>query len=75
MRPDARISHGLHLQERPPMTMPPLSAIRCFEAAARHQSFTRAAGELGITQAAMSYQIKLLEERLGPLPDGGWRRR
>lgn len=49
------------------MNLPPLAAIRCFEAAARHQSFTRAAGELGITQAAMSYQIKLLEERLGPL--------
>ena len=49
------------------MNLPPLAAIRCFEAAARHQSFTRAASELGITQAAMSYQIKLLEERLGPL--------
>jgi LysR family glycine cleavage system transcriptional activator len=49
------------------MNLPPLAAIRCFEAAARHQSFTRAAGELGITQAAMSYQIKLLEDRLGPL--------
>jgi LysR family transcriptional regulator, glycine cleavage system transcriptional activator len=48
--------------------LPPLAAIRCFEAAARHQSFTRAAHELGMTQAAMSYQIKLLEERLaGPL--------
>jgi LysR family glycine cleavage system transcriptional activator len=45
--------------------LPPLSAIRCFEAAARHQSFTRAAEELGMTQAAMSYQIKLLEERVG----------
>ncbi len=49
------------------MNLPPLAAIRCFEAAARHQSFTRAASELGITQAAMSYQIKLLEERLGAL--------
>jgi LysR family transcriptional regulator, glycine cleavage system transcriptional activator len=49
------------------MNLPPLAAIRCFEAAARHQSFTRAAGELGITQAAMSYQIKLLEDRLGQL--------
>ena len=37
----------------------------CFEAAARHLSFTRAAEELGMTQAAVSYQIKLLEERLG----------
>ena len=45
--------------------LPPLSAIRAFEAAARHLSFTRAAEELGMTQAAVSYQIKLLEERLG----------
>ena len=49
------------------MPLPPLSAIRCFEAAARHLSFTRAAEELGMTQAAVSYQIKLLEERFGPL--------
>lgn len=45
--------------------LPPLSAVRVFEAAARHQNFTTAAGELGMTQAAVSYQIKLLEERLG----------
>lgn len=45
--------------------LPPLSAVRVFEAAARHQSFTQAAAELGMTQAAVSYQIKLLEERLG----------
>jgi LysR family glycine cleavage system transcriptional activator len=46
-------------------TLPPLAAVRVFEAAARHQSFTQAAAELGMTQAAVSYQIKLLEERLG----------
>jgi LysR family glycine cleavage system transcriptional activator len=46
-------------------SLPPLSAVRAFEAAARHQSFTRAAEELGMTQAAISYQIKLLEERVG----------
>jgi LysR family transcriptional regulator, glycine cleavage system transcriptional activator len=46
-------------------SLPPLSAIRCFEAAARHQSFTRAARELGMTQAAVSYQIKVLEGRVG----------
>jgi LysR family glycine cleavage system transcriptional activator len=45
--------------------LPPLAAIRCFEAAARHQSFTRAAKELAMTQAAVSYQIKILEDRLG----------
>jgi LysR family glycine cleavage system transcriptional activator len=45
--------------------LPPLNAIRAFEAAARHQSFTRAADELGMTQAAVSYQIKLLEDRIG----------
>ena len=48
-----------------PVALPPLSAIRVFEAAARRMSFTRAAEELGMTQAAVSYQIKLLEERLG----------
>lgn len=46
-------------------TLPPLSAIRVFESASRHASFTRAAQELGMTQAAVSYQIKLLEERVG----------
>ncbi|MDP5278062.1 LysR substrate-binding domain-containing protein [Sphingomonas sp. DG1-23] len=45
--------------------IPPLAAVRVFEAAARHCNFTRAAEELGMTQAAVSYQIKLLEERLG----------
>ena len=45
--------------------LPPLAAIRVFEAASRHLSFTRAAKELGMTQAAVSYQIKLLEERVG----------
>ena len=45
--------------------LPPLSALRVFEAAARHLNFTRAAAELGMTQAAVSYQIKLLEERMG----------
>lgn len=45
--------------------LPPLAAIRAFEAAARLLSFTRAADELGMTQAAVSYQIKLLEERIG----------
>lgn len=45
-------------------TIPPLAAVRVFEAAARHLNFTRAANELGLTQAAVSYQIKMLEDRL-----------
>ena len=45
--------------------LPPLAAIRAFEAAARNESFTAAAAELGLTQAAVSYQVKALEERLG----------
>jgi LysR family glycine cleavage system transcriptional activator len=45
--------------------LPPLTATKVFEAAARHENFTRAAAELGMTQAAVSYQIRLLEERLG----------
>ncbi len=47
------------------LALPPLAAIRAFEAAARHGSFTKAAEELGMTQAAVSYQIKLLEDRVG----------
>jgi LysR family glycine cleavage system transcriptional activator len=45
--------------------LPPLAALRAFEAAARHLSFTKAAAELAMTQAAVSYQIKVLEERVG----------
>lgn len=43
----------------------PLNALRVFEAAARLGSFTRAGDELGMTQTAVSYQIKLLEETVG----------
>ena len=43
----------------------PLSALRIFEAAARLGSFTRAADELGVSQAAVSWQVKALEQRLG----------
>lgn len=43
----------------------PLNALRAFEASARHLSFTRAAIELCVTQAAVSHQVKGLEERLG----------
>ncbi|MGJ8692157.1 MAG: transcriptional regulator GcvA [Thalassotalea sp.] len=45
--------------------LPPLNALRAFEASARHLSFTRAADELFVTQAAVSHQIKSLEEYLG----------
>ncbi|MDX1514041.1 MAG: transcriptional regulator GcvA, partial [Gammaproteobacteria bacterium] len=45
--------------------LPPLNALRAFEAAARHLSFTRAAEELHVTQAAVSHQVKSLEEYLG----------
>ena len=48
-----------------PLARLPLGAIRVFEAAARLGSFTRAAQELGVTQAAVSWQVKALEERLG----------
>lgn len=44
--------------------LPPLNALKVFEAAARHLSFTKAAEELFVTQAAVSHQIKLLEENL-----------
>ena len=45
--------------------LPPLNALRAFEAAARHLSFTRAADELFVTQAAISHQVKALEAHLG----------
>jgi len=45
--------------------LPPLNALRAFEAAARHLSFTKAAEELFVTQAAISHQVKALEETLG----------
>lgn len=45
--------------------LPPLNALRAFEASARHLSFARAADELGVTASAISHQIKQLEEILG----------
>ncbi|MFI8418127.1 LysR substrate-binding domain-containing protein [Serratia sp. NPDC078593] len=43
----------------------PLNALRAFESSARHLNFTRAARELSVTQAAVSQQVRMLEERLG----------
>lgn len=45
--------------------LPPLNALRAFEAAARRLSFTRAAEELGVTQAAISHHVRGLEDHLG----------
>ena len=48
-----------------PRRLPPLNALKAFEAAARHESFTRAAEELCVTQGAVSHQVKALEVELG----------
>jgi LysR family glycine cleavage system transcriptional activator len=48
-----------------PRRLPPLNALKAFEAAARHESFTRAAEELCVTQGAVSHQVKALESELG----------
>jgi LysR family glycine cleavage system transcriptional activator len=48
-----------------PDRLPPLTALRAFEAAARHLSFQAAAAELSVTPAALSFQIKSLEAHLG----------
>ncbi len=45
--------------------LPPLNALRAFEAAGRHLSFTKAAAELNVTPAAVSHQVKALEAYLG----------
>ena len=48
-----------------PRRLPPLNALKTFEAAARHASFSRAAEELCVTQGAVSHQVKALEAELG----------
>lgn len=52
--------HLINMNKR----LPPLNALKAFESAARHLSFTKAADELCVTQAAVSHQIKLLEDFL-----------
>ena len=47
------------------MRLPPLNALKAFEAAARHESFSKAAEELNVTQGAVSRHVKLLEDHLG----------
>src|SRR5262245_18598545 len=53
--------HGMRMPRR----LPSLNALKAFEAAARHESFTRAAEELCVTQGAVSHQVKGLETELG----------
>jgi LysR family glycine cleavage system transcriptional activator len=48
-----------------PRRLPPLNAVKAFEAAARNGSFTQAAGELFVTPGAVSQQVKALETELG----------
>jgi LysR family glycine cleavage system transcriptional activator len=50
---------------KPLRRLPPLNALRSYEAAARHLSFTKAAGELRVTPAAVSHQVKMLEDHIG----------
>ena len=48
-----------------PRRLPNFSSLRAFEAAARHQNFSRAADELHLTHGAISHQVRALEEELG----------
>lgn len=70
--------HPAHLPANPPIPtltqsvrrgtaqdLPPLLALRAFEAVARHLSFIKAAAELSVTQSALSHQVQKLEEHLG----------
>ncbi|KHL07617.1 UNVERIFIED_CONTAM: XRE family transcriptional regulator, partial [Mumia flava] len=50
---------------REPMRLPSLGALRVFEAAARYESFSRAATELFVTHGAVSHQMRTLEDELG----------
>jgi LysR family transcriptional regulator, glycine cleavage system transcriptional activator len=54
-----------HTWQMPESALPPLTALRTFEVAARHLNFTRAAQELCVTQTAVSHQVRQLEAHLG----------
>ena len=56
-----RLDYNAHLGRQ----LPPLTAVRAFEAAGRHGSFTGAAQELKVTPAAISHHVKMLEGWLG----------
>jgi LysR family transcriptional regulator, glycine cleavage system transcriptional activator len=58
-------NHFQQLVPSMPRRLPQLNALKAFEAAARHVSFTRAAEELCVTQGAVSHQVKALEAELG----------
>jgi len=58
---DVQKSHALAMAR----SLPPLNALRAFEAAGRHQSFSRAANELGVSHSAVSRHVRGLEDRLG----------
>jgi LysR family glycine cleavage system transcriptional activator len=55
--------NGIHMRRF--RSIPPLQYLVGFEAAARHESFSKAAAELGLTQSTISHEMRLLEERLG----------
>ncbi len=65
-RRPARYRGGRPIAVKPPRPLlPPLNSLRAFEAAARHESFAKAADELCVTPAAVSHQVKALEKWVG----------